>query len=424
MGNINCIAQLLMLTAFTRCCPESRRNTELDKDSKRRDMGETGRLRQLLELFRFSPRKLQHFSSRELQEHMALEVPLEVSYKELDKSLQNSIHPLLMRGHWSDEVRYSNNVWNCLDPVLRLASRFISEDALMPFFYNLIFKRETLPADYYYPLESFTVGSSITSEQLQLTQSWLQDLGSGTNQISFEFFIETRTHMKRSGYSETDLPENTSGIEENEVSKVCLNQDYLEILHDHFSGIRCLTPCQLLRVRLQMAIIIVHELAHSVYTLISPSPYEPYFMDQQTSELGRAWECWVFGGIVCSLGGYYDSRAGLLLADWPGIHMGVVPRGWDKEVAASERQLGLANSLPANPWGDQAAPWRGPLVDSMVKWVVPMGYVLKIQREDFWTREFASRGVEALRMPKTYGKRTYRSRRADQADGETVRGAT
>jgi len=55
---------------------------------------------------------------------------------------------------------------------------------------------------------------------------------------------------------------------------------------------------------------------------------------------------------------------------------------WDKEVVAAQH-LDSANSLPSLPWVDQAAPWRGPLVDSMTTWAVPMDYMTKVQKEEF-----------------------------------------
>jgi len=71
-----------------------------------------------------------------------------------------------------------------------------------------------------------------------------------------------------------------------------------------------------------------------------------------------------------------------LLEDWPGINLGVTPDNWDKEVVAAQH-LDSANSLPSVPWIDQAAPWRGPLVDSMTTWAVPMDYMIKVQKEEF-----------------------------------------
>ncbi len=90
----------------------------------------------------------------------------------------------------------------------------------------------------------------------------------------------------------------------------------------------------------------------------------------------------MFGRRVFLQGGYFDGRAGLLLEDWPGINLGVTPDNWDKEVVAAQH-LDSANSLPSVPWVDQAAPWRGPLVDSMTTWAVPMDYMIKVQKEIF-----------------------------------------
>ncbi len=194
----------------------------------------------------------------------------------------------------------SNTVWNTLDPVLRLASSFISEDSLMPFFYNLIFARKTLPessAGPDSPLEPFTVDSPLTAEQLELTRSWLRDPGFGNYQVSYEFFQETRTFKKRYGYSDAEVWEKT-GSENRIVCRVWLNQGFLDTLHDHENGHRLLTACAVLRVRLKMTVTIIREHVHSIYSIVSPNLFEPYFMDQQTSKLGRAWECWMFGGRI------------------------------------------------------------------------------------------------------------------------------
>ena len=50
-----------------------------------------------------------------------------------------------MRMHWSEGVQSDHSIWNVLDTVLELVSRFVSEDSLMPFFYNLVFGRKLLP---------------------------------------------------------------------------------------------------------------------------------------------------------------------------------------------------------------------------------------------------------------------------------------
>ncbi len=80
--------------------------------------------------------------------------------------------------------------------------------------------------------------------------------------------------------------------------------------------------------------------------------------------------------------------------------MGVMPENWDKEMAASGR-LGPENSVPSIPWADHAAHWRGPLVDSMVTWAVPMEYVVKIKRKQFWRGEFALSGMNAMQIPES-----------------------
>lgn len=400
-----------MLTALT---PATSRSQGQDTNVQKK-----GWLLRILTLFRISPWDLEKFSVRDLQDEMALDI----TYEELSNPLKNEIHPLLMRHHWIDKVKRNNSIWKSLDPVLKIASRFISEDAFLPFFYNLLFARKSLPYTSVdrlnHRLQSFAVDSSLTPEQCQQTQFYLQDLGFGNHRISFEFFTEQRTIRKPYGYSDSRIWINATSLEEKVMSKVCLNRTFLDTLYDHDNGIQRLTPCRLLRVRLKFAITIVHELVHSLDRLSTSNPIEPYFMDQQISELGSAWEGWMFGGRVFPFGHHFDIRAGLACQDWLGIYTGFVPKNWDKEVAASKR-LGR-QALSSNPLGDHAAPWRGPLVSSMVTWPVKMQYVLKVQKEDFWKGEFRSRGMEAIRMPNVYGKREYRCPRGNHTHEEVVR---
>ena len=414
--------ELLMPIDISSDLVRSREDTEPDEGPGATDtVRKRGRLRRFLEKFRVPPWKL-HDVLRESQNEGSVEIPIRTIYNMASSPLKNSLHPLFWRTHWSEEVRSDESIWDVLNPVLKLASRFISEDAFMPFFYNFIFERKLLQGSPrgYERLQSFGVECPLNPEQLNLTKNYLKGLGSENNRISFEFFTEERSRRKRFGYNFTEIWDENTDRTTTTTSKICLNKGFVDTLRAHYSGLRLLTPCRLLAARLKLAMTIIHEMCHSIYRLTDASKYEPYFMGQQTSELGRAWECWMFGGRVHPNGYYFDSRAGLVCEDWPAICHGVVPKGWNEEVAASQH-LGKIHSLPANPLGLGAAPWRGPLVDSMVIWRVEMEYILKIQTEEFWREEVALHGVEALRIPKVYGKRTYRIPTANQVGGEIVR---
>ena len=322
--------------------------------------------------------------------------------------LQNAIHPLFTKERWA--TRYGDETWETLDPVLKLASRFISEDAFMPFFFNLIFGRRDLPetlAESGHPLQCFSVDTPLDKESVELTKSWLQTLGSKNSPITLEFGTRAVPGFVLYGSSQTypDVYRTFAGFFRNpsfswsKVSLIRLNLGYLDDLCDHDKGVRRLSRFEISSLRLKMAMTMIHELCHSIYRLLSSNPYEPYFMDQQTSELGRAWECWMFGGQIGPYG-IYDCRDGLTFADWPGISKDPV----------SERSR-------------EPAPWRRPPADSMITWVVPAEYIFKVQTEGFWKGEVVTQGVNAVRMPKVYGWRSYWSPGIDQIKTEEIEGS-
>ena len=398
----------------------SREDPEPNEGSDDTDMVQRmERFRRLLEIYCVPPWGL-HGVLRDSLNEESIEIPISALYYRVSSPLKNSLHPLLLRTYWSDEVQSDDSVSDCLEPVLRLASRFVSENALMPFLYNLLFEKKLLPRSPtgHERLQSFCVDSPLRPEQLELTKPYLQAL-SDDNHITFEFFTEEKSGWKAYGMTVLETwDENMDSTAR--TSRTCLNKNFMNTLHAHHGDHRLLTPCRLLTVRSKMAMTICHELCHSINGLTDNSKYETYFMSQQTSELGRAWECWRFGGMIHLHGAHFDGRAGLACEDWPSIRDGVIPRGWIKKVAAS-LHLRKIHAIPANNLGAKAAPWRGPLVDSMIIWSVEMEYILKIQTEEFWKGEFALHGVEALRIPKhakVSSLEIYKISTVDRAGGE------
>lgn len=130
---------------------------------------------------------------------------------------------------------------------------------------------------------------------------------------------------------------------------------------------------QLLRLQLYMALTISHELAHAIGYAVSMETYEPFFADQRLSELGRAWENEVFGGMAEMIF-ETDARNPLAFAKWPTYN--------DKP----EPQLGVLDM-------------RGP--KRYTTWYfVSMKWITDIQQQGFWD---VAGGATKLLIPKRIG---------------------
>lgn len=130
------------------------------------------------------------------------------------------------------------------------------------------------------------------------------------------------------------------------MCRICLNRKFLDTLHNHDNGLLSLTPYRIFKVRLKLAITIIHKLIHSIYSLISLNLYGPYFMGQQTSELGRAWECWMFGGRVFFQGDNLTVEPAFY---WR-IGLESIWASHLRTEVASTQRLGFTNSLSFVPW--------------------------------------------------------------------------
>ena len=289
------------------------------------------------------------------------------------KLLNNAIHPIFQKQNWEQPAQSS---WPLLEPALRLASRLIGEDEMLAFWYHLIWGTQKMQDEseaFGQTLEKFSVeGPPLTTTQKQQTKRWLQGFRGKPQSPFLNFQAEEK--WARTGQRITD---GTITVE--------LYSGLLELLR----GQKTLSKTQMLRVNFWIAIILLHELAHAVPQSLSSSEHEPCYGDQVQAELGYAWTCWAFGGMI----------EPFRLAAWE-----------DQECIG-----GFWITTPPSPWSQIPRPseyWpasrpRPPVLGDLPKrgtsWNLATLYVQRVQTEEFWEEEIRAHGVRALHIAPTEG---------------------
>ncbi|KAL2055117.1 hypothetical protein ABVK25_004455 [Lepraria finkii] len=143
-----------------------------------------------------------------------------------------------------------------------------------------------------------------------------------------------------------------------------------------------MTETQLLRFQFAIAKTLVHEVAQAVYRSLSLSPIEPYVNTQFVSELGRAWELWIFSCLSTPALNLRDCSHGLVcIAPWP-------------DNFETTRTLN-----PAEP----VRPLLGLMNVGSVSYAVETEWIQKVQMEAFWDIEVKHWGVGCFEDPSQGG---------------------
>lgn len=149
-------------------------------------------------------------------------------------------------------------------------------------------------------------------------------------------------------------------------------------------GQKILSETQMLRVNFWIAIILLHKLAHAVRQYLSSSLYEPFHGDQVLAEVGHAWTCWVFGGVI--------ERFRLPRCEDPdeigGFWMTTSSTPWTRFPRSAE-------FWPANL---PQPPVLGNLPQRATMWLLATEYVQRVQTEEFWEEDIRVHGVRALHI--------------------------
>ena len=266
-------------------------------------------------------------------------------------------------------------------PTLRLASRFLTEESLWPFWFQMIDNRRHTPeasAGRGY-LEQFDVtpGRVLTDGEIKKMKNFITAL-ERPGRIFFDFFdfFGDPTLGKHATTTRGRVASGLRGVKP--VIHFDLGfQDHL--LRNPSAKLAGMTHFD---IQFFIAKVLMHQLNHAFYILCCRNKREPFFSDQAVAELGRAWESWVFGGEVSSPLRTEDSPCGItLITPWPNCDSG------DEDPTSK--------IVPV--------PMRGDTPDHRTCWLVPQDYIRCLQSERFWNVEVPAKGLAAFRVSQRVG---------------------
>lgn len=300
--------------------------------------------------------------------------------------LQNELHPIFARKNWQGDL--TEACWVALLSVLCLASRFVCEESLWPFWYQLIWGREAMPeksAAFGCPLERFDVDAEkpLDASQMQELKNFLQRYGK-KDTCRFEFCHD---HSMKAHAKACSVNVKRKCASKGQHTIVRIHPQYLDLLTAIGLGTLDMSQSQLLRVQFALAKTLVHELNHTIRKGCSVNRYEPCYGNHIVAEAGRAWECWLFGGAVGPAPGFNDTQGGIVL--W-----GPWPSTWGNNPGP------IWKSLP---------PVLGEIPEHMTVWIVGMGYIQRIQTEGFWNVDVKAGGLRVFQIPQRHGIKIWKS---------------
>lgn len=358
-----------------------------------------------------------HWGESVLQEHGALELP-----DAQPSSLSNAIHPLFAAHKWtvSDNDVYKSpppsgefatplngDDWRLLRPSLRLASQFLAEPSLLPYWHALLFgPRVPVPRKdiqntgrgYTGAFASFTRNYNLYTNSYALSRAELLSTHNGLR------LLADMTAMKFGPSEDSDVWATTSrtfikptspGFR-GTPSTITINITVLRALRSHH-----LTPSARLRVQYFLGIALVHELghaAHNAHTAMNgpPNPegtynheqwvHEAFFESDALAEAGHAWEQNVLNGTQTPFYMNAECKFGLQFEKWPAL-------------------LDYPASIPKRR---KRKRWT-------TVYALPMRFVQKALTDGHWA-DVSRFGASVVRAPKGVGWRLWLKRRQAVAD--------
>lgn len=256
-------------------------------------------------------------------------------------NLTNKIHPLFDRSCFDDTP---DVIYDQLIPALQLASLFLTTPICMQFWVTLAMGKRTVD-----PEMSAINGklSQRIANHVELTAERARSVIKHLDMIGRSKLIHYRFHRQLQTLENTNVEGNAyavsmpicdykgidtecHGVDGRVVRSIIrFHADYY-IVAKKLSQLKFQEVSQKLRFSFGFAVLIVHELAHSVEGIHfrerdhqwldwqSSNYYrEPYWLDWHESECGRAWEETMFGGQIQPINRKVDGSHGIATADWP-----------------------------------------------------------------------------------------------------------
>ena len=241
-------------------------------------------------------------------------------------NLYNDIHPLLGSDRFDDTP---DAIYDALKPALRLASLFLSQPACMQFWVTLAFGERIddpeMSQIHGQRCRRIRSHVKLTEERASTIICHLHDLGK-KGLIHFTF-RQDLLHTRLWGCS---APIYEYRHQELTKSVIRLHSDHY-VVAQKLRTLRYPELSQQLRFFFQFAVLLVHELAHSIegaFVKLRHNEWdelqrtkvyiEPFFFDWRRSpECGKAWEQVTFGGEIQPINYRADGSHGLGFSDWP-----------------------------------------------------------------------------------------------------------
>ncbi|KAG9943565.1 hypothetical protein KCU85_g8610, partial [Aureobasidium melanogenum] len=338
-----------------------------------------------------------------------LTVPI---YPAVDESLKNKyfdpqgspkyndaqFHPIFRRKNFSsiDDYDYEH-----LKPVLKVATEFLSSFDTLGFFKGLFHARKFSGT----PEEQRRLGKGMLWKfSPRNIGSWeeametIQQLRELSNYVTWQY-DDARSGAKQAlmcTYQDPTKPIYPAGHvffkPQGYYTQICMSTKYRDALErkhrvdDIHSELDQYAAD--LRTRFQMAITMVHEIAHAFHNVFNPTghfqKHEPFMNDGRMAELGYAITKHLFGHVIQIAGANPEHLGvpfGFYFFDWPDS----ANRGLKKVMRYSLAKAG---------------------VHTHTYYVLPMSYILKVLHPQFWTDEVMRYGtIASLRPPKLLGVR-------------------
>ncbi|KAL8740221.1 MAG: hypothetical protein Q9190_007054 [Brigantiaea leucoxantha] len=281
-------------------------------DKRKRDMGVLPKLNTKRQKHGFQPEELLWHEAIELRDCKS-------------SNLTNEIHPLLSRDCFDDTP---DPIYDQLMPGLRLATMFLTQPVCMQFWVTLAKgdrKRDAEMSKRYGQSRHRIIRNVDLTKKNSLDMiRYINDLGlakvihyTWSRNLLYRGHHAFGVAARVCRFSNEDQ-EGRNGKLQN--CHIRLNSDYYTVAKK-MSQMKYPDEAQKLRFNLNVATIMVHELAHAIelsqWRNRSPSAYEPFLLNHNEAELGHCWEAFLFGGRVAPINDRVDANFGIGTYDWP-----------------------------------------------------------------------------------------------------------
>ena len=254
----------------------------------------------------------------------AIDLPSSIPQDQACSNLDDDIHPLFRIENFKENA---HDIYTCLMPALRLASKLLTEPVVSLFWHTACFgKRDPDPK---LP-KSF---DGHTARRIREPVHWTPEgekrvkklLDNLSDSLTFDFTSKFDYPVDR--YAEHGILPAKWPLKPRKYSRIIFGQDTYTTAKK-LAMLKMPDPMQVLRFHFLFAVILVHEIAHAIesrHKLASDGTTiedgrcdnEAYYGDHEWCEAGRAWEKTVFHGTFLPINKRVDAAHGLCIYDYP-----------------------------------------------------------------------------------------------------------